>query len=151
MPGGVIFDAEDQPDILTPLSHNGGPGNEHSKNCGPFLGEQESPLQRPRPPERLPRKRPSLQNRWSQRLSSAVILNRSNNFTQRFYYHTQWLLFFFFFFISLRIFVSQKICLYVLSWRMGNAHWPKFTMNCSEFQSSVLNDSSNTYTDLVFS
>ena len=80
---GVIFDVEDQPDILTPLSQNGGVSNDHSKNCGPFVPEQESPLQRPRPPERVPRKR-SFQNRWSQRLSSAVILNRSNNYTQRF-------------------------------------------------------------------
>ena len=80
-PGGVIFDVEDQPDILTPLSQNN--SSEHSKNCGPFVAEEESPLQRPRPPERLQRpKRPSLQNRWSQRLSSAVILNRSNNFTR---------------------------------------------------------------------
>ena len=83
---GVIFDAEDQPDILTPLSQNGASRDEHYKNCGPFIPEQESPLQRPRPPERLnpsPRKR-SFQNRWSQRLSSAVIINRSpNNFDQR--------------------------------------------------------------------
>ena len=83
---GVIFDAEDQPDILTPLSQNGASRDEHSKNCGPFIPEQESPLQRPRPPERLqppPRKR-SFQNRWSQRLSSAVIINRSpNNFTNQ--------------------------------------------------------------------
>ena len=83
---GVIFDAEDQPDILTPLSHNGASRDEHSKNCGPFIPEQESPLQRPRPPERLqppPRKR-SFQNRWSQRLSSAVIINRNpNNFTNQ--------------------------------------------------------------------
>ena len=83
---GVIFDPEDQPDILTPLSHNGASRDEHSKNCGPFIPEQESPLQRPRPPERLqppPRKR-SFQNRWSQRLSSAVIINRNpNNFTNQ--------------------------------------------------------------------
>ena len=83
---GVIFDAEDQPDILTPLSQNGASRDEHSKNCGPFIPEQESPLQRPRPPERLqppPRKR-SFQNRWSQRLSSAVIINRNpNNFTNQ--------------------------------------------------------------------
>ena len=82
----MIFDAEDQPDILTPLSQNGASRDEHSKNCGPFIPEQESPLQRPRPPERLqppPRKR-SFQNRWSQRLSSAVIINRNpNNFTNQ--------------------------------------------------------------------
>ena len=64
---GVIFDVEEQPDILTPLQRNN------------HLGVQsESPLQRPRPPERSrshsPRK--IIQNRWSQRLSSAVILNR---------------------------------------------------------------------------
>ena len=81
---GVIFDVEDQPDILTPLSQNN--SSEHSKNCGPFVAEEESPLQRPRPPER-PRKRSLLlQNqRWSQRLSSAVIMNRSNNLTRWFF------------------------------------------------------------------
>ena len=68
---GVIFDVEEQPDILTPLQRN----NHHA---GPFVAQDESPLQRPRPPERSrshsPRK--NIQNRWSQRLSSAVILNR---------------------------------------------------------------------------
>ena len=87
---GVIFDVEDQPDILTPLQNG-----ENSHLCktsrSPFVAEQESPLQRPRPPEtrptrpgfppeRGPRKR-SFPNRWSHRLS-AVILNRSNDFTR---------------------------------------------------------------------
>ena len=71
---GVIFDVEDQPDILTPLQNNS------QINRGPFVAQEESPLQRPRPPE--PRKR-SFPNRWSHRLS-AVILNRSNNFSTRF-------------------------------------------------------------------
>ena len=68
---GVIFDVEEQPDILTPLQRN-------NHLAGPFVAQDESPLQRPRPPERSrshsPRK--IIQNRWSQRLSSAVILNR---------------------------------------------------------------------------
>ena len=87
-PSGVIFDVEDQPDILTPLQSNGNSGGGAGlKNCGPFIAQEESPLQRPRPPER-PRKR-SFQNRWSQRLSSAVILNRSNSFSASRYKFSQ--------------------------------------------------------------
>jgi hypothetical protein len=51
---GMIFD-EEQPDLLNPLNPSGSSKLEHN---GPFILEEEAPLQRPRPPER-PRKRPS--------------------------------------------------------------------------------------------
>ena len=51
---GVIFDVEDQAEVLNPLQTNA----KYVVNASPFVPtEEETPLQQPRPPERLPRKR----------------------------------------------------------------------------------------------
>ena len=73
---GVIFD-EEQPDLLNPLNpKNVDPSVEQN---GPFVPDEDSPLQRPRPPERTLSKRP--QNRLSNRLSVMYLWNTNHNRT----------------------------------------------------------------------
>ena len=73
---GVIFDVEEQAEILNPaLQCSNSNSSKHMNNPSQtFIPEEETPLQQPRPPERQPRKR-SLQQRWSQRLSSVIYSN----------------------------------------------------------------------------
>ena len=75
---GVIFDVEEQAEILNPplqCSYNSNSSKHLNHNPSQtFIPEEETPLQQPRPPERQPRKR-SLQQRWSQRLSSVIYSN----------------------------------------------------------------------------
>ena len=72
---GVIFDVEEQAEILNPaLQCNSSNRSKYMNPSQTFIPEEETPLQQPRPPERQPRKR-SLQHRWSQRLSSVIYSN----------------------------------------------------------------------------